>query len=57
MKTVTRTCNGRNTFVSRARHVRVTLVTRTCYAFSVEEFWILFASDKPFHSVCIENAG
>ena len=41
-KTVTRSCNGWNTYVSRSEHERVTRVTRTCSAFSVEEFSDLF---------------
>ena len=36
--TVTRTCSARYTLVLRALHVRVTRVTRTCYAIRNEAF-------------------
>ena len=37
-ETVTRSCNGWNTLVSRAEHERDAGVTRTCHAFCEPSF-------------------
>ena len=52
--TVTRTCNARNTNVKRKKHIRVTRVTRTCYANYLPKFYLMFF-ESFFHHIVRNN--